>query len=211
MEFSRETASEANAILACTDTEVRLKDRAYQGSVIVTRGQVIDGWRPPAIDALTIGDLESLLALGPEVVLLGTGSRQHLPRLELYADFTMPRGTNVALSPWDFLSVCLDDLSGRVRRRDPVRLVLASLADRTAAEPVATFDGVPSRFPEPFHHPPRTKKLTPKCRPRDFLSEARRNLVRNCLCHLEPNPTTRKQRGNRPRIQPVRERHKIIL
>src|SRR4029078_711882 len=74
-----------------------------------------------------------------------------------------------------------------------------------------TFDGVPSRFPEPFHHPPRTKKLPPKWRPRDFLSEARRNLVRNCLCHLEPNPTTRKQRGNRPRIQPVRERHKIIL
>ena len=34
MEFTRETASEANAILACTDTEVRLKDRAYQGSVI---------------------------------------------------------------------------------------------------------------------------------------------------------------------------------
>ncbi len=87
MEFTRETASEANAILACTDTEVRLRDRAYQGSVIVTRGQVIDGWRPPAIDALTIGDFESLLALGPEVVLLGTGSRQHLPRLELYADF----------------------------------------------------------------------------------------------------------------------------
>ena len=87
MQFTRETASEANAILACTDTEVRLKDRTYVGSVIVTRSQVIDGWRPPAIDALTIGDFEALLALGPEVVLLGTGSRQHLPRLELYADF----------------------------------------------------------------------------------------------------------------------------
>jgi len=87
MEFTRETASEANAILACTETEVRLRERTYQGSVIVTRGHVVDGWRPPAIDALTIGDFEALLALGPEVVLLGTGSRQHLPSLELYADF----------------------------------------------------------------------------------------------------------------------------
>jgi len=87
MEFTRETASEANAILACTETEVRLRDRTCQGSVIVTRSHVVDGWRPPAIDALTIGDFEPLLALGPEVVLLGTGSRQHLPSLELYADF----------------------------------------------------------------------------------------------------------------------------
>ena len=87
MEFTRETASEPNAILACTETEVRLRERTYRGSVIVTRSHVVDGWRPPAIDALTIGDFESLLALGPEVVLLGTGSRQHLPRLELYADF----------------------------------------------------------------------------------------------------------------------------
>ena len=87
MEFTRETASEANAILACSETGVRLKDRVYAGSVIVTRSHVIDGWRPPAIDALTIDDFNSLLALGPEVVLLGTGSRQQLPRLELYADF----------------------------------------------------------------------------------------------------------------------------
>ena len=71
MEFTRETASEANAILACTETEVRLKDRAFFGSVIVTRSHVIEGWRPPAIDALAIADFEALLALGPEVVLLG--------------------------------------------------------------------------------------------------------------------------------------------
>ena len=87
MEFTRETASEPNAILACTETEVRLRERTYQGSVIVTRSHVVDGWRPPAIDKLTIGDFDALLALGPEVVLLGTGSRQHLPSLELYADF----------------------------------------------------------------------------------------------------------------------------
>ena len=87
MEFTRESAGEAHAILACTETEVRLRDRTYQGSVIVTRSDVVDGWRPPAIDALAIGDFEALLALGPEVVLLGTGSRQQLPSLELYADF----------------------------------------------------------------------------------------------------------------------------
>jgi len=103
MEFTRETASEANAILACTDSEVRLKDRAFHGSVIVTRSQVIDRWQPPAIDALTIGDFEALLALGPEVVLLGTGSRQHLPRLELYSDFAQ-RG--IGLEVMDNRAAC---------------------------------------------------------------------------------------------------------
>lgn len=87
MHFTRETADEAHAILACTDTEVRLRDRVCTGSVIVTRSEVIDGWRPPPPEALAIGDFDALLALGPEVVLLGTGSRQRLPSLELYADF----------------------------------------------------------------------------------------------------------------------------
>ena len=37
--------------------------------------------------------------------------------------------------------------------------------------------------------------LTPKCRPRDFLGEARPEFARNCLCQLEQNPRARKERG----------------
>jgi uncharacterized protein len=87
MQFTRETAGDANAILACTDEEVRLRDRAYRGSVIVTRDTVLPDWRPAAPEALTLADFDALLALGPEVVLLGTGSRQRLPPPALYADF----------------------------------------------------------------------------------------------------------------------------
>jgi uncharacterized protein len=87
MEFTRENAEDANAIVGCTDTEVRLRDRAIAGPVIVTRDAVLDEWRPPAIDALSIADFEALLAMKPEVVLLGTGARQRLPPPALYADF----------------------------------------------------------------------------------------------------------------------------
>jgi uncharacterized protein len=87
MHFSRDTAAEANAILACTDSEVRLRDRAVRGSVIVSRESVIDGWLPPAPESLTLADFEGLLALKPEVVLLGTGARQRLPPTALYAAF----------------------------------------------------------------------------------------------------------------------------
>lgn len=87
MQFTRENANEANAIVACSDREVRLQGRSFAGSVIVTRDAVLEDWRPPEVDALSIGDFEALVALRPEVVLLGTGTRQRLPAPALYADF----------------------------------------------------------------------------------------------------------------------------
>jgi uncharacterized protein len=87
MEFTRENTKQENAIVACTDREVRLRGRAYGGSVIVTRHAVIDGWRPSAVASLSIGDFEALLDMQPEVVLLGTGQRQSMPPPALYAEF----------------------------------------------------------------------------------------------------------------------------
>ncbi len=87
MQFTRDSAMDAHAILACTDEEVRLRDRAVRGSVIVTRDAVIEGWRPPAPESLTLDDFAGLLALAPEVVLLGTGSRQRMAPPALYAGF----------------------------------------------------------------------------------------------------------------------------
>jgi uncharacterized protein len=87
MQFTRENADQANAIVACGDREVRLSGRTLAGSVIVTRDAVIDDWRPPDVTSLSIADFEALLALRPEVVLLGTGARQRLPAPALYADF----------------------------------------------------------------------------------------------------------------------------
>jgi uncharacterized protein len=87
MQFTRENDLEANAIIACTGEEVRLRDRSVRGSLIVTRETVLDGWKPPAPEALTLDDFRDLLALEPEVVLLGTGARQRLPPPSLYAAF----------------------------------------------------------------------------------------------------------------------------
>jgi len=87
MQITRESPAEPNAIVACDAGEIRLRERRFTTSVIVTRGAVIDRWRPPPVDALTIADFESLLALRPEVLLLGTGSQQQLPAPELFAAF----------------------------------------------------------------------------------------------------------------------------
>jgi len=87
MEFTRENAGEANAILGCSGTEVRLRGRTVTGPVIITREVVLDAWRPPDVASLAIADFDALLALKPEVVLLGTGDRQRMPPAALYAGF----------------------------------------------------------------------------------------------------------------------------
>lgn len=91
MQFTREPGTEPNAILACSPGEIRLRDRAYMSSVIVTRTAVIDRWRPGAVDELSIDDFAELLALAPEIVLLGTGARQRMPPPALYAAFASHR------------------------------------------------------------------------------------------------------------------------
>ena len=87
MEFTRENAGEANAILGCSDGGVQLRSRSVSGPVIITREAVLEGWRPPEVGRLSIADFAGLLELKPEVVLLGTGERQLLPSPALYADF----------------------------------------------------------------------------------------------------------------------------
>ena len=91
MQFTRDPGIEPNAIVACTAGEVRLRDRAFTTSLIVTRTAVLDGWRPAPVDQLTIDDFADLLALTPEVVLLGTGQRQRMPPPALYAAFATRR------------------------------------------------------------------------------------------------------------------------
>jgi uncharacterized protein len=91
MQFTRDPGTEPNAIVACSPGEIRLRDRAYTASVIVTRTAVIEGWRPATVDALSIDDFAELLALSPEVVLLGTGGRQRMPPPALYAAFASRR------------------------------------------------------------------------------------------------------------------------
>jgi uncharacterized protein len=104
MEFTREAAAGPNAIVACSAREVRLPARTVEGSAIVTRDAVIDGWRPPDVELLEIGHFDALLAqCSPDVVLLGTGERQRLPPRALYAEFAA-RG--IGLEAMDNRAAC---------------------------------------------------------------------------------------------------------
>ena len=84
MHFARET-SEANVIRAWEPGRLRVGERWFSGSLIVSADTIISDWSAGAAHDLTLEQLEPALALEPDIVLIGTGSESVLPDLTLAA------------------------------------------------------------------------------------------------------------------------------
>lgn len=74
-----------NLIRAYAPGELRIGDRAFRRSIVVSATALIEDWRPQDPSDLASADLEPLLALGPEILLLGTGARQQFPGRDVLA------------------------------------------------------------------------------------------------------------------------------
>ena len=64
---------------------IRIGDRDFSASVIVTASVLIEAWRPRRMADLAAVDLDPVLALQPEVLLIGSGEHQVFPAPELLA------------------------------------------------------------------------------------------------------------------------------
>lgn len=89
---------------------VVIANRAFTASLILTRDEVIENWPVADVAALTPDRVEPVLALKPDVVLLGTGGRQQFPSQAVLAAF-LQRGVGVeamdntaAARTWDILA-----------------------------------------------------------------------------------------------------------
>ena len=78
----------------CEAARVVLGDRELVRSFLLAIDRVVEDWPVPAIEALDAAAVEAVLALQPEVVLLGTGSRQRFPGAAILALF-LTRGVGV--------------------------------------------------------------------------------------------------------------------
>ena len=89
---------------------VTIVDRPFTASIILTRDTVIDDWGVRDVAAMTPAHVEPILALQPEIVLLGTGARQQFPSQEVLAAFLQRHvGVEVmdnaaAARTWDILA-----------------------------------------------------------------------------------------------------------
>jgi uncharacterized protein len=87
MRFTRESNSAAHLIRAYAAGEVRIDEESYRCTVIVSASTVVAA--PDVHDANDLAEFEParLLALDPELVLVGTGPQQVFPAAAFRAKF----------------------------------------------------------------------------------------------------------------------------
>ncbi|CAG0942921.1 hypothetical protein GPROT2_01916 [Gammaproteobacteria bacterium] len=62
-----------------TGNAILVGAESFSRPLILTVDRIIRDWDPPAVEQLADADFAAILALEPEVILLGTGARQRFP------------------------------------------------------------------------------------------------------------------------------------
>jgi uncharacterized protein len=122
MRFTQESSSGINVIRAHGGGELRVNETIYRGALILSASTVIAEPNIHKLEDLTAIDVSRVLALEPELVLLGTGTRQIFPASSFGAQFLR---TGIGFEVMDTGAACrtFNVLVGEQRR--VVALLLA--------------------------------------------------------------------------------------
>lgn len=85
MKLTDERTAGAFIVRSYAPGEVRVGETLLRRSCLVSATQLVEDWRPQSIDELRLEDLDAVLAMEPEIVVLGAGSRQRFPPTEWMA------------------------------------------------------------------------------------------------------------------------------
>lgn len=94
MELSLDRPEDFLFVRRADARSVTVVDRAFSESFLLLRDRVIEHWNMPDITAMTPEHAEPILALEPDVVLLGSGGRQQFPSQSVLAAF-LQRGVGI--------------------------------------------------------------------------------------------------------------------
>lgn len=83
--------------------QVTINDRVIITSAIVTPDKLYADWPPARFEQLKLEHMEAVIELSPEIVLLGTGQRQHFPARNIMLSL-LERG--IGLEVMDTGSAC---------------------------------------------------------------------------------------------------------
>ena len=83
IQMTWENMGDGNFVRRYTDAVIQVRDVDYEASLIITADRIIDSWQPSRFDQLNSAHLQAIVELQPEVVILGTGHRQHFPHPSL--------------------------------------------------------------------------------------------------------------------------------
>jgi uncharacterized protein len=68
-----------NAVTAYGEGFFEISRTRYETSLVILPDRLLTDWGQAGYDALAVNDIERLCAFRPQVLLLGTGSRQRFP------------------------------------------------------------------------------------------------------------------------------------
>lgn len=84
MKLHHSSPSGLKIFTACGSGFVTVGNTQYRRPVVVTPSRILDDWTAQDFDSLNEAHFEYLLALRPEILLLGTGEQQRFPHPRLY-------------------------------------------------------------------------------------------------------------------------------
>jgi uncharacterized protein len=85
MKLTDERTAGAHVVRSFAPGQLRVGEQVVTTSCLISAAQLITDWRPTSVDTLELRDIDALLALSPEIVVLGAGTRQRFPRPEWMA------------------------------------------------------------------------------------------------------------------------------
>jgi len=115
MQLSHELPDYAYTLRAADGRSAKVNDRVLVRSFILSPSTLQEEWAPNDIATLTPEDLAPLLALQPEVILLGTGDRQIFPSTAVLAA-GLTRGVGIEVMTNAAAARTFNVLAGESRR-----------------------------------------------------------------------------------------------
>lgn len=85
MKFTLDRPGTRHVVRGYSPGQLRIGERLFSRSVIISPATLIEDWRPQCIGDLTAADLDPALGLEPQLLLLGSGERQVFPDPALLA------------------------------------------------------------------------------------------------------------------------------
>lgn len=79
MHFAEDHNRGRYSIQAYQTGEIRVNERRLTSSLVLSADVLIDDWEPQQIADLRVEHFETILALSPKIVVLGTGDEQVFP------------------------------------------------------------------------------------------------------------------------------------
>lgn len=79
MKLTDESSRALNTVRSYAPGEVRVGEASYTRSCVLAAQNILTDWPPQTLEELAPEHLDAVLALDPELVILGTGPQQRFP------------------------------------------------------------------------------------------------------------------------------------